>query len=383
MTKDIGIYIHIPFCKSKCYYCNFTSYCNLELKVEKYINALCNEIIRNAEILSEYNIKTVYFGGGTPSFIESKYICKILNTLKLFNKSDDEFEEVTIEVNPNSVSLDKLIEYKKNGINRLSIGLQSTNDEVLKYIGRAHKYNDFIECLKNAKEAGFTNISVDLIYPLPKMNINILNDSLNKINILKDDYNIKHISIYNLEVHENTKLDFLLKNKFLKLVDEDEEYQMKELINTKLEEFGFNKYEISNYAINGYESKHNTNYWNQGYYLGFGVAASSFIYGSRYQNTEDISKYIDGINNFKNIIIEKEDMDKLDLMKEYIILKLRLKDGVNIQRFNKIFETNIFNVFNIEISNLVKKRLVTNDGRNIFLTKRGMEVANIVWEEFI
>lgn len=383
MEKEIGIYIHIPFCQSKCYYCDFKSFCNMDEYIEKYINAVCNEIISKAELLSEYKIKTVYFGGGTPSYIDGKYIEQILNTLKLFNKSEDEFTEVTIEVNPNSVTLEKLLLYKKVGINRLSIGLQSNEDEILKNIGRLHKYSDFLNVLKFAKEADITNLSVDLMYPLPGLSLNKLDNELNDIIYLKDEFNIKHISIYNLEIHKDTKLEFLLNNNFLSLVDEDEEYEMHNLINKKLSNSGFVQYEISNYAIPEFNSMHNTNYWNQGYYLGFGSNASSFMLGTRYKNVDGIKEYINGVNNLSNIISEKEDLDKLDLMKEYMILRLRLNDGVYKENFKQKFEVEIFNIFGNEIKELEEKKLIINDTKNIYLSERGREVANIVWEKFI
>ena len=383
MEKEIGIYIHIPFCESKCYYCNFSSFCNMDGYIEEYIDAVCKEIISQAEILSEYKIKTVYFGGGTPSYIDSKYIEKILSTLKLFKKSDEEFSEITIELNPNSTTIEKVLSYKNMGINRLSIGLQSTDNKVLKNIGRVHTYEDFLNVLNYAKEANITNLSVDLIYPLPGLNINGLNDELEKIISLKDKYNIKHISIYNLEVHEDTKLEFLLNNGFLELVDEDEEYDMKNLIYSKLTSNEFNQYEISNFAISGYESMHNTNYWNQGYYLGFGSTASSFILGSRYKNIDNIKDYINGVNNFYNIICEKEDLDKLDLMKEYVMLRLRLINGISKEAFLKKFEKDILDIFGNEIKELEDKGLIINNTQNIYLSDRGKEVANIVWEKFI
>lgn len=383
MEKEIGIYIHIPFCESKCYYCNFSSFCNMDEYIEEYIDAVCKEIISQAEILSEYKIKTIYFGGGTPSYIDSKYIEKILSTLKLFKKSDEEFSEITIELNPNSTTIEKVLSYKNMGINRLSIGLQSTDNKVLKNIGRVHTYEDFLNVLNYAKEANITNLSVDLIYPLPGLNINGLNDELEKIISLKDKYNIKHISIYNLEVHEDTKLEFLLNNGFLELVDEDEEYDMKNLIYSKLTSNEFNQYEISNFAISGYESMHNTNYWNQGYYLGFGSTASSFILGSRYKNIDNIKEYINGVNNFYNIICEKEDLDKLDLMKEYVILRLRLINGISKEAFLKKFEKDILDIFGNEIKELEDKGLIINNTQNIYLSDRGKEVANIVWEKFI
>lgn len=392
MKQELGIYIHIPFCISKCFYCNFISYTKRDEIIEKYINAVCMEILQNAEILSEYTISTVYFGGGTPSYIDGKYIQQIMNTLNLFKKEND-FLEVTIEVNPNSVTLEKLNEYKKCGINRISIGLQSTHDDILKAIGRKHTLNDFNNTLKMCKEANIDNISIDLIYPLPNLTLEKFSDTLNYIMSIKDDYNIKHISIYNLEVHEGTKLEFLLNEGYLELVDEDTEYKMKELLEKRLEENGFYKYEISNFSLKGFESKHNINYWNQGSYLGFGVCASSFFSGTRYKNTDNLDEYVQSINSNISTVVEKESLDLLGLMKEFIILKLRLKDGFCTSEFKK-FGKDIFEIFSDELKELEENGLIDikktkkkfeNDTTcyNISLTKRGFEVANIVWEKFI
>ena len=382
MREDIGIYIHIPFCKKKCFYCDFVSFKNKEELIEEYINAVCLEILQNAEILSEYNISTIYFGGGTPSFIESKYIVKIMDTLKLFcvDKND---KEVTIEVNPNSSSLDKLKDYYNSGINRLSIGLQSTHDKILRNIGRLHSFKEFIETLKNANIAGLKNISVDLMYPLPGLNLSSFKESLNSIIKLKDNYNIKHISVYNLEVHENTRLDFLLKEGFLNLCNEDEEYKMRTALNEILENSGFKKYEISNYACENFQSKHNLCYWNQKMYLGFGVNSSSFFNQKRYTNTNDINKYIYNIKNNISVIASEEELDLLSLMKEYVILKLRLKEGINKEEFKNKFNTKINDIFNTEITSLKNDNLIIEESNRIYLSKRGAEVANIVWEMFI
>lgn len=383
MRENIGIYIHIPFCKKKCFYCDFVSYENKENLIQEYIDTVCLEILQNAEILSEYNISTIYFGGGTPSLIKVEYIEKILNTLKLFVTDEKEIKEITIEINPNSASLDKLEKYYNLGINRLSIGLQSTHDKILRNIGRLHTFNDFKEVLKNANAVGFKNISVDLIYPLPGLNLSGFKETLNSVIKLKDEFNIKHISVYNLEVHENTRLEFLLKEGFVSLCNEDEEYKMREELNKRLQDNGFVKYEISNYAYPGFESKHNLCYWNQEKYIGFGVNASSFFNLKRYRNTSNIDKYIDGIKNNKNIVVETEELDKLSLMKEYIILKLRLSKGIEISEFKQKFGTDIFDIFNTEFNSLKKDNLVNITSKNISLTNRGEEVANIVWEMFV
>lgn len=383
MREDIGIYIHIPFCMKKCFYCDFVSYVNKEDIIEEYIDALCMEILQNAEILSEYNISTIYFGGGTPSYIDSKYIAKVMDTLKLFVTDASPLKEVTIEVNPNSTSLEKLTGYYNSGINRLSIGLQSTHDKILRNIGRTHSFKDFKSTLENAKKAGFTNISVDLMYPLPGLNITSFKDSLNSIMKLKDEYNIRHVSVYNLEVHENTRLDFLLKEGFVSLCNEDEEYEMRKELNNILEKNNFKKYEISNYAIPGFESKHNLCYWNQEKYLGFGVNASSFFNLKRYTNAKDINEYISGIKNNQNIIVDSEELDKLALMKEYVILKLRLKSGINKNEFKEKFNVYIYDIFNTEFTSLKNDNLVIEEEDRIYLSKRGEEVANIVWEMFV
>ena len=383
MRENIGIYIHIPFCYKKCFYCDFVSYENKEDIIEEYIDALCMEILQNAEILSEYTISTIYFGGGTPSYIDSKYITKVMDTLKLFVTDASPLKEVTIEVNPNSTSLEKLTDYYNSGINRLSIGLQSTHDKILRNIGRTHSFKDFKSTLENAKKAGFTNISVDLMYPLPGLNITSFKDSLNSIMKLKDEYNIRHVSVYNLEVHENTRLDFLLKEGFVSLCNEDEEYEMRKELNNIIEKNNFKKYEISNYAIPGFESKHNLCYWNQEKYLGFGVNASSFFNLKRYTNTKDINEYISGIKNNQNIIVESEELDKLALMKEYVILKLRLKSGINKNEFKEKFNVYIYDIFNTEFTSLKNDNLVIEEEDRIYLSKRGEEVANIVWEMFV
>lgn len=383
MRENIGIYIHIPFCYKKCFYCDFVSYENKEDIIEEYIDALCMEILQNAEILSEYTISTIYFGGGTPSYIDSKYITKVMDTLKLFVTDASSLKEVTIEVNPNSASLEKLTDYYNSGINRLSIGLQSTHDKILRNIGRTHSFKDFKSTLENAKNAGFTNVSVDLMYPLPGLNITSFKDSLSSIMKLKDEYNIRHVSVYNLEVHENTRLDFLLKEGFVSLCNEEEEYEMRKELNDILEKNNFKKYEISNYATPRFESKHNLCYWNQEKYLGFGVNASSFFNLKRYTNTKDIAEYINGIKNNQNIIAESEELDRLALMKEYVILKLRLKSGINKNEFKEKFNIDIYDIFNTEFTSLKNNKLVIEGEDRIYLSKRGEEVANIVWEMFV
>lgn len=383
MNNEIGIYIDIPFCLSKCFYCDFSSYSNKEDMIEKYVFALCEEIIRSAEILSQYKITTIYIGGGTPSYIEEKYIKQILDTIMMFTDSNS-LDEVTIELNPNSITQKKLETYKECGVNRLSIGLQSTHDNILKKIGRAHKFEDFKNALDLANEVGFNNISLDLIYPLPDLSLEDFKSSVDYAVSLKDK-NIKHISIYNLEIHDNTKLKFLIDEGYVSLVDEDEEYEMYNYLKTTFENNGYNRYEISNYALSGFESKHNLKYWNQEQYLGFGVAAASFFAGVRYTNVKSIEEYIDRINSNLSPKDNEtiEELDLLGLMKEYIILNLRKTQGINKKRFKAKFKKDIYELFAQELKELQTEELLIDENEYIKLTSRGLEVANIVWEKFI
>ncbi len=383
MEKEISIYIHIPFCKSKCFYCDFTSNANCPDEIIKnYIDALCQEILSYAEIISQRKVKTIYIGGGTPSFIDSKYIERILETIYMLTDKSC-IEEITIEVNPCTLTKEKSDKYYEIGINRISLGLQTIYDDILKTIGRKHSYSDFIAALNFLNASGFKNISCDLIYPLPGLNIKLFEEELDKIINLKDTYNIKHISIYNLEVHEGTKLDFLLKEKYIALCDEDEEYEMRETLNNKLNDAGYKKYEISNYSLPGYESKHNLTYWNQNEYLGFGINASSYINGTRYTNIRDMDKYIFNVNSKIAVSNIEEEQDTLSQMKEYIILNLRKSSGILKNNFTRKFDKDIYGIFNTELQNLINAKLLIDNGEYIKLSKRGEEVANIVWEKFI
>ena len=388
--KEIGIYIHIPFCLSKCFYCDFVSYAGRDNMIEKYVYALCNEILQNAEILGQHIVKTIYIGGGTPSFIDSKYISQMLNTIYMVTDKAN-IEEITIECNPNSISKEKILAYKEAGINRVSIGLQSIYDDVLKVIGRAHKFEDFEKALNIVNESGITNITVDLMYPLPNLTLERLKETVDYVCNLKDK-NVRHVSIYNLEVHENTKLSFLLQEGYITLCDEDEEYEMYKYIKNTLPNNGFTRYEISNYAQEGFEAIHNTRYWNQEEYLGFGVNASSFFGGARFTNIKDLDTYINNLTNNDmklldgikdGLVDEYEELDLLSLMREYVILSLRKISGLDKNKFKVKFKKDVKDIFLEEINELKKDKLIDENDTNIFLTDRGLEVANIVWEKFV
>jgi len=378
--KELGIYIHIPFCKSKCHYCDFISFSNKDKLVERYINAVNSEIIQSSKKLDkEYEVTTIYIGGGTPSFIDDKNIENLLNNVfENYNVSKN--AEITIEINPGTVTCEKLNKYKQIGINRISIGLQSTNNKLLKQIGRIHTYEEFLNTYNIAKKE-FNNINVDLMLGLPNQTIKDLEESLNKIIELEP----QHISIYSLIVEEGTKIQKMIEESELKLPSEERERQMYWLAKETLEKNGYKHYEISNFSKEGYESNHNLNCWEQKEYLGFGLAAHSYINSKRISNIEIMEEYIKNIEEKKmeNNKIIQEEQNEEEKKKEYILLGLRKIEGVKISSFKYKYADNPLFLYHKELEKLVNEELIEIDGDYIKLTKKGLDLANLVWEEFI
>ena len=376
MNKEIGIYIHIPFCRRKCFYCDFVSFEN-EDKQEKYIEALIKEIEYWKEKNKDKKIKTIYMGGGTPSFINSKDIIKIIKKLE----PTEECKEITIEVNPGTVNKEKLLDYKNVGINRVSIGLQSTKNELLHEIGRIHNFDEFMKTYHLVKEVGFKNVNVDLMIGLPNQTLKDVEDSLKEIVKL----NVNHVSVYSLIIEEGTKLYTKINNGELKLPEEELERKMYWKVKRYLEIKGYKHYEISNFSKEGYESKHNINCWNQKEYKGLGLAAHSYINDIRFSNICDLNSYIENIEkgNFeKNIVIEERKQTKEEKQKEYMLLGLRKIDGIKITDFENKFNVSI-NIFKNEIEKLLDEKLIVKNNECIKLSNKGIDLANMVWEEFI
>ena len=405
--KEIGLYIHIPFCKHKCYYCDFVSYANKKKFFKKYVECVKKEIgkyARENRIMSEhglepkYVIKTIYIGGGTPSLIDEEYIEDILKSIREnfeitsnleenYEAQDEEIKnynsqiETTIEVNPGTVTKEKLQKYLECGINRLSIGLQAVQDNLLKEIGRIHTFEDFQNVYKWAREVGFENINVDLMIGLPNQTLDDVKESTKKVMALKPE----HISVYSLILEENTKLeDMVIKGK-LELPDDEIERKMYWYVKKTLEKHKYIHYEISNFARPGFESKHNSDCWNQNEYIGIGAAASSFMNNARYENTSDLEEYISNIENdkpSKNIQLQEllDDESKID---EYMMLSLRKISGVNISEFKRKFNQNPIIRYNKILEKLIKEELIEIDGNNIRLSSKGIDLANLVWKEFI
>ena len=380
--KDLGIYVHIPFCKQKCYYCDFISYANKEEKTKEYVKCIQKEIEIESKKYSkdEYEITTIYFGGGTPSYISAIYIENIINVIKLnYNVKDN--AEITIEINPGTVNEEKILIYEKIGINRVSIGLQSTNNKLLKQIGRIHTYEEFLNCYKLVSKSKIDNINVDLMLALPNQTIEDLEESLQKVINLKPN----HISLYSLILEEGTKLEKMVSENIVKLPEEDMEREMYWKTKRILEKNGYNHYEISNFAKEGYKSKHNMNCWSQKEYLGFGVAAHSYVNRKRYCNTNNIEEYISNIKKGKieNNRTVCEIQNKIDEQKEFMMLGLRKIEGLNIQEFKNKFVENPIYVFHKELEKLVNEDLIEIDLDKIKLTNKGLDFANLVWEEFV
>ena len=409
--RELGIYIHIPFCKHKCYYCDFVSFSNKQNLVKSYIEAIkteINEYFNHKKILENFNVTTIYIGGGTPSCIDSKYILEVLELLKNKLKNNQtKFEnmEITIEVNPGTVDREKIKMYKKAGVNRLSIGLQSTNNKILKEIGRIHTFENFLETYNMASQIGFDNINVDLMIGLPDQTIEDVKESLNQITKLHPVPT--HISVYSLIIEEGTVIEKLIRENKLKEMDEELERNMYWYVKNTLELNGYEHYEISNFAKTGKASKHNTNCWLQKEYIGIGAAAHSYLNSVRYANTTEIEQYIirmkqldkqviEDILNLSDNSIETNLKEKIkpiyeieevqtveDKKKEYMLLGLRKLEGVQISKFKEKYVDNPIFLFRKELEKMVKEDLINIDGDYIKLTNKGLDLANLVWEEFV
>lgn len=402
--NGLEIYIHIPFCVKKCDYCDFLSApADLETK-EKYVEALINEIKLNKNKMSEYVVDTVFIGGGTPSLLEENQISKIMSVLR-DNCNMSENPEITIECNPGTITESKLLEYKKSGINRISFGLQSANDEELKSIGRIHNYAGFLESYNLARKCGFDNINVDLMSALPGQTLKSYEETLNKVVRLEPE----HISAYSLIVEENTLMYDRVKKAQIKginiLPDEESERKMYYLTNNILRSNGYRKYEISNYSKPGKECKHNIGYWQRKEYLGFGIGAASLYKENRYNNISDINKYIEvltnnikenSINNVGNssevenqvnilnsIVKNLQQLTERDRMEEFMFLGLRMMEGASMEKFEQYFGKTYMEVYGKVQKRMEDKRFLINDNGYVKLTEFGIDLSNYVMSEFL
>lgn len=353
-------YIHIPFCKSKCKYCSFVSF-NRPETITGYIFALLKDISDNYK---GEELKTLYFGGGTPSLIPIELLKKVINKFKLTENA-----EVTLELNPDDATQEYLDGLKQIGINRLSIGSQTFNDEILKLIGRRHNSAQIVETVNLAKKVGFENISVDLIYGLPTQTLDKLSSDLEKFLEL----GIQHISTYGLKIETNS---FWGKNP-PNVPDDDIQADMYELINQKLEQNGFFRYEVSNFAQKGFESRHNLNYWDNNEYYGFGVAAHGYLDGARYSNFTTLEEYLEkpSTHEIGHILSEEEKLE------EEIFLGFRKTEGIDSERIKEKFDID----FETKYANVLKKYsdYIERTQKGFALNLKGVLVSNIILAEFL
>lgn len=376
--KKLGIYIHIPFCVKKCNYCDFLSFpANTEAR-ELYVQTLLKEIRLEAREFHSYRVQTVFFGGGTPSLLTVLQVTDIMACLR-DNFCFAEDAEISMEVNPGTVTAKSLKGYYEAGINRLSIGLQSANDGEMKLLGRIHTYDLFLDAYKAAVEAGFCNLNVDVMSALPGQDAASYKDTLEKVLGLTP--RPSHISAYSLIVEEGTPFFEWERQGKLNLPGEEEEREMYEMTGNILAGAGYERYEISNYALQGYECRHNQSYWTRGNYLGFGLGAASLIENMRFTNESDMGQYMERIEEGR----QKENPERLSVseqMEETMFLGLRLMAGVSKEEFENTYGVSMDSVYGKVIEKHVKNGLLTDEER-VKLTKKGIDVSNMVMADFL
>ena len=372
--KEMSLYIHIPFCKQKCLYCDFPSYAGKESLINEYIRALNEEILRKC---SKYKIASIFVGGGTPSYLNEINLESLLKTINLLDFKDD--FEFTIECNPGTLNEKKLVLMKNYNVNRISMGLQTTNDNLLKEIGRIHSFEEFKKNYNQARKAGFENINVDLMFGLPNQHMKDWKASLEDVMSLEPD----HISAYSLIIEEGTCFYNLYNNDKLNIPNEEEERSMYLFTKGFLEDYGYNQYEISNYAKVNKECFHNKVYLKCNEYLGLGVSASSFVDEKRFKNIDDIKIYIEKINNNEDVTEEIHVNNINDDMEEFMFMGLRMIEGIDLKTFKKRFGKDVFDIYDEVIKNNIKKGLLVVDSEKLYLSEKGIELSNYVMSDFI
>jgi len=374
-SKQLGIYIHIPFCLQKCNYCDFYSIPYEQDLVDEYIEAVIAHMEESAHLVPTYTVDTVYIGGGTPSILPLPILATLLKAVKK-HFSLTKTAEITLEVNPAS-GLDKkhFTKLRRMGINRLSIGIQSANNEQLKGLGRAHTFEEARKTVDEAKNAKLTNISVDIMYGLPSQSLEELNETMRAILLLRPT----HISAYGLTIEENTY--FGRHQESLVLPDDETQLAMYKYLIERLEDRGFMQYEISNFAKDSLYSRHNMRYWLGGEYLGFGAAAHSFINQVRFSYPADAKSYIYAVKNKESLVQESERVSDRDRFAEYIMLRMRLKDGVDESEFFRKFNKS-FDPYAERLQKYIPKYVIKKDG-SYMLTTEGFFISNSILSDIL
>lgn len=381
MRRELELYIHIPFCVKKCAYCDFLSGPASDQQIEEYVQALIEEIRYYKEVAKNYEVSTVFWGGGTPSLLTGEQMKVLMEALgqTFFIRQN---AEITMEANPGTVTVEKLRAYQKAGINRISFGLQSVDNEELKMLGRIHTYEEFLESYDAARKAGFQNINVDLISAIPKQTVSSWEQTLQTIISLQPE----HISAYSLIVEEGTpfaklygegcELEPLLPS-------EEEERRMYERTEELLQEAGYHRYEISNYAKEGYECQHNLGYWERKEYLGLGLGASSLIEETRFHNTDVMEEYLRDASNPILLRKEQEKLDRQEQMEEFVFLGLRKIRGIQEEKFTEMFGEDIWDCYGKNLERVIKEGLLEREEGVLRLTRKGIDVSNYVFYEIL
>ncbi len=364
----LGLYIHIPFCRSKCLYCDFCSFPHRDEGTKgAYLSALRRDLIQISKTCTDYHVDTVYFGGGTPTLLHGEQLADLLETVATHYALTPN-AEITAECNPVTESRPLFDTMRKAGFNRLSVGLQSIHDRELKALGRTHRYGDFLQTLSDADAVGFDNISADLMFGIPEQTADSFSKTLDAVAM----QGLKHLSVYSLIIEEGTPF-WRMKDR-LSLPHEDAVADMYEAACATLEEKGFSQYEISNFARLGYRSRHNLKYWNYDPYLGFGLGAYSCFQGRRWGNSGDLSAYIEG----KDITEESELLSAREEMNEYVMLRMRLNEGVEKQAFLDRFGISFDACFGTRFAPFQGSGLIQEDDTRLSFTTRGFALSNTV-----
>ena len=375
-----GLYIHIPFCRQKCFYCDFPSFAGRERYEADYTDALCRELAVQGVLYREKwgSPRTIYMGGGTPSLLPIGLLAKILQAIAdVFGDAAD--REFTVECNPGTVDAAKLRALRAGGVNRLSFGVQTFDDTLLKKIGRIHTGAQAREAMALARTAGFQNVSMDLIYGLPGESLAELERDLEAMVALEPE----HISIYGLQLEEGIAFAKMQEMGRLMLPDDDTVERMYDTMTAFLPAHGYARYEISNFAKPGFESRHNLSYWQDVPYLGVGAAAHSYLEGQRYENVREIPAYIEGIRTGKGVRRQEEKMTREIAMEEFAFLALRTARGIDRARFERRFGVPLEAVYAGAIAKLKRQGLLEADEAGVHLTPLGMKYGNMAFEEFL
>lgn len=370
----LGLYIHIPFCEKKCYYCDFASYSGKKALVVPYLNALAREVESKTRGRC---FDTIFIGGGTPSNLSASELEMLSDILSRVARSEG--CEFTMECNPGNITREKAEVLKAMGVNRISIGLQSSNDTLLMDIGRIHTFREFRENFLMLREAGFDNINIDIIYGLPGETLNMLAKTIDDTAQLMPE----HISCYSLIIEENTQFYERKRRNNLSLPDEDTEEAMKDLVQTRLNEHGYLRYEISNYAREGFECRHNRLYWEFGEYIGCGAAAHEFSGGFRRENIRTVEGYIRAIEDSGDPCLRVHENSREDSIEEFLFMGMRLVEGISLSRFKSRFSEDVMDIFGDVIRRHQNEGLLIVEGDRMRFSEKGMDLSNYVLSDMI